>query len=469
MNRRRIKLFPAKRLLNDFFKVDRYWVSYELYHTQDAAKKEDVTKEDPYAWDDKPTEEPGEGMSAYARRLNFERGDAVGVLLLNVDTRSVVLVQQFKLPTLLGRRRDDPALQDGWVTETMAGMIGSDEAAEAAAIRETLEETGYEIKDPEFICKFLSSPGGTSERIFLYYAGVSNSRRRGWKGTSDDDTSGGIGDENIKVFEVSVNELFDNLKNGKIDDPKLAIAAYWLKDNIHRFEKLSPGTRRFAVKDRPGLIVGYKTGELKFVKGLSGWVNPENSDMIMDRFIGRSISASIRSLGANRDGDSILEDTIQDSLRGMIGERAHVKIGTVLPTESGMLRGSHQVKTIFHVALVQGTLGEGVRAEQRDLRRCTENVLERVEEENRKFWRKFCNNCVDKILIPMMGAGEGGLQVDDVAEEIIPPSIDFLRSTPNPTLKEIYFLAYRLREKNACDKVFARYCEDGTLKPLKDE
>src|ERR1700733_680825 len=437
--RRRVEIKSEKRLFDDFFKIDEYSISFEQYDGR---------------------------MSADQRRLNFERGDAVGVLLLNVDTRSVVLVRQFKLPTLIGRRRDDPAIQDGWVTETMAGMIAPDETAEDAAIRETLEETGYEIESPDVICKFLSSPGGTSERIFLYFAGVSNSRRPGWKGTSDDDASGGIGDENIKVFEVSVNDLFDQLTKGEIDDPKLAIAAYWLKDNMPRFERLAPGTQRYAVKGKPGLIVGYKTGDLKTVKGVSAWVNPENSDMIMDRFIGRSISASIRSLGANRDGDSILEDTIQDSLRGMIGERAHVKIGTVLPTESGMLRGSHQVKTIFHVALVQGSLGEGVSAERKDLRPCTECVLERAEKENRRFWRKFWNNCVDTILFPMMGAGEGGLRIDDVAEAIIPPAVDFLTSTPNPTLKEIYFLAYRLREKNACDKIFAKYCRDGILEPL---
>jgi O-acetyl-ADP-ribose deacetylase (regulator of RNase III) len=92
--------------------------------------------------------------------------------------------------------------------------------------------------------------------------------------------------------------------------------------------------------------------------------------------------------------------------------------------------------------------------------------LERAEQENNGFWRKFWNNGIDAILFPMMGAGEGGLRVDDVAEEIIPPAVEFLTSTPNPTLKEIYFLAYRLREKNACDKVFARYCRDGILEPL---
>jgi nudix-type nucleoside diphosphatase (YffH/AdpP family) len=439
--RRRVEIKSQKRLFDDFFKIDEYIVSYQKYDGE---------------------------MSADQRRLNFERGDAVAVLLFNTDTRSVVLVQQFKLPTLIGRRREDPAIQDGWITETMAGMIGPNETADEAAIRETLEETGYEIGSPELICKFLSSPGGTSERIFLYYAEVSGARRPGWKGTSDDDASGGIGDENIKVFEVSVNELFDQLAKGAIDDPKLAIAAYWLKDNMPRIEKLGYSTRRYAIKGKPGLVIGYKTGDLKYVKGVCAWVNAENSDMMMDRFIGRSVSATIRALGANKEGDSIVDDTIQDSLRGLIGEQAHVKIGTVLVTESGMLRGTHQVKAVLHVALVQGSLGEGVRADPKDLRPCVEKVLDRAEQENTGFWRKLWSNCFDSMLFPMMGAGEGGLSIDAVAGEIIPAAIDYFQSTPGPTVKEIYFLAFRLREKNACDKIFTRYCKNGILEPLRD-
>jgi nudix-type nucleoside diphosphatase (YffH/AdpP family) len=157
-------------------------------------------------------------MSDYIRRLNFERGDAVGVLLFNIDTRSVVLVEQFKLPSLLGRRRENPAITDGWITEVMAGMINPNELPEQTAIRETMEETGYEIENPRLICKFLSSPGGTSERIFLYFATVTDSRRPGKDAI-------GVGDENIRVLEKSVNKLFDELEKGEIDDPKLAIAA----------------------------------------------------------------------------------------------------------------------------------------------------------------------------------------------------------------------------------------------------
>ena len=42
----------------------------------------------------------------------------------------------------------------------MAGMIRAGETPEDAVARETLEETGYSIKDPELIATFFSSPAG---------------------------------------------------------------------------------------------------------------------------------------------------------------------------------------------------------------------------------------------------------------------------------------------------------------------
>lgn len=194
---RKAEIKKRARLFDDVFKIDEVVVAHER---QDG------------------------GMSPGQRRLIFERGDAVGVLLYNVDTRAVVLVDQFKVPTLIGRRRDNPSTMDGWITETVAGMIDCNETPEAAVIREAMEETGYKIKNPKLIGKFFSSPGGTSERILLYFAAVTDADKIG-KG-------GGIGDEDIEVVQLPADELFDQLAKGLIEDPKLAIAAYWLKQQL---------------------------------------------------------------------------------------------------------------------------------------------------------------------------------------------------------------------------------------------
>lgn len=196
MSSRRVNVRSQKPLLDDSFKANEVIVSHRRHDGK---------------------------MSPDQRRLVFERGDAVAALLFNVDTRSVVLVEQFS-PGLIGRRRDDPTTTDGWITEVVAGMINESETAEDAVTRETLEETGYKIKNPLLICKFFSSPGGTSERIFLYFAKVSESERP--------DKGGGLADEDIKVVQVGVNDLFDRLARGLIDDPKLAIGAYWLQGHM---------------------------------------------------------------------------------------------------------------------------------------------------------------------------------------------------------------------------------------------
>jgi nudix-type nucleoside diphosphatase (YffH/AdpP family) len=429
-------LRPPERVFKGFFNIDQYSVSFERY---------DGT------------------MSKPCQRLNFERGDAVGVLLFNLDTRSVVLVEQFKLPTLIGRRRDGVTL-NGWIVEVMAGMIKDGETAEATAIRETEEETGYLIDNPQPICKFLSSPGGTSERIFLYFATVTDAKRSPPEDPKKD--ARGVDDEDIKVLQVSINDLFDRLEKGQIDDPKLAIAAYWLKDNMAGIEALSPNTVEYEIVGKPGLIVGYKTGDIKDVHGVDVWVNGENSDMMMDRFIGGSVSARIRAMGANKDGNVVVEDTIQEALRGLMGERAKVDIGRVLITESGMLRQDNDVQRIFHVAVLEGSLAPAIKPRVADLRPCVEAVLKELERENKKLLRLFSENYLESVLIPMIGAGEGALPIQTVADEIIPAAVDHFKSVPNSTVKKVYFLAFRLREKNACDKVLERYCEQGVLRRL---
>jgi nudix-type nucleoside diphosphatase (YffH/AdpP family) len=198
---RRIEIRRQKRLFDDFFKIDELIVSHQQYDGR---------------------------MSGEDRRLVFERGDAVAVLLFDGDARSVVLVEQFKAPSLIGRRRDNPSTTDGWITELVAGIIDAGETTEQAVIREAFEETGYRIgSNPKLIAKFFSSPGGSSERVFIYWARVSDAQREARGGGLD-------GEEDIKVFQLEVDNLFDRLARGVIDDPKLAIAAYWLKDNIDR-------------------------------------------------------------------------------------------------------------------------------------------------------------------------------------------------------------------------------------------
>src|SRR5262249_52942775 len=143
------------------------------------------------------------------------------------------------------------------------------------------------------------SPGGSSERIFLYYAVVENADKVGPAGGKA--TEG----EDIRVVALPPEELFERLRAGSLDDPKLIIAAYHLKDRL-KIEPpkrviLSPTTIKYGKLPKRKSILGIKTGEILKVTGVDIWVNSENTDMMMDRIIGRTISANIRYGGAEKD------------------------------------------------------------------------------------------------------------------------------------------------------------------------
>ena len=147
-------------------------------------------------------------------RLCFERGDSVAILIYEKDTDSLLFTNQFRYPTTKEK--------NGWILELTAGTIESkeDDATERA-IKEVEEEIGYKIGDIEFINSFFVSPGGTSERIFLYYSEV-DSTNKVFEG-------GGMKYENedIQLVKTKKNEVIDHLKNNQIRDAKTLIGIQW--------------------------------------------------------------------------------------------------------------------------------------------------------------------------------------------------------------------------------------------------
>jgi ADP-ribose pyrophosphatase len=405
-----------RRVFDGFFKLDEVTVSHRQF---DGA------------------------MSADKKLLVLERGDAVAALIFNRDAGQVVLVEQFRAPTL------EKSRNNGWMFETVAGMIRAGETPEQTVAREVSEETGYQIKDPEHIATFFSSPGGTSERIFLYYAVVQNADKTGPGGGRRDEG------EDIRPVTMYPDELFERLRQAGIDDPKLIIAAHHLKERIRfdpkKREVLNPGTVRFAMKANRQLKVGIKTGEILEVQDVDVWVNSENTDMMMDRIIDKSISANIRYGGAEKDRKgAVLVDTIANDLRRKLNGRVYVSIGSVLETEPGAL-ASQGVKRIIHVAAVDGAgPGKGVRADPEAISNCLSKALEYVHTRNSR-WR-LIPSPDRSILVPLLGTGEGGLTVGQVAPSLVDAAVRFLDGNLHTALREIYLLAYVKPDKDACMK-----------------
>lgn len=161
-------------------------------------------------------------MGAPVRRLSLERGDSVAVILHDRTLGSVVLVNQFKFPTA----EKGP----GWIVEALAGVIDAGETPETAAVREAREETGYRVERVERIGTFYVSPGGSSERIWLYYAEVFGADRVS--------PGGGLASEgeDIELVFLPEGELEHVLASDTIQDAKTLVGLHWLRDRL-RVEK----------------------------------------------------------------------------------------------------------------------------------------------------------------------------------------------------------------------------------------
>jgi nudix-type nucleoside diphosphatase (YffH/AdpP family) len=87
--------------------------------------------------------------------------------------------------------------------------------------REVLEESGYEIERLHHINTFYLSPGGSSERIILYYAEVTDANRVGPGGGHRNDG------EDIRLLEIPLARLQSQVAAGRIADAKTLVAIFW--------------------------------------------------------------------------------------------------------------------------------------------------------------------------------------------------------------------------------------------------
>ena len=104
------------------------------------------------------------------------------------EGRHILLVEQFRVP--LGR----------FCLELPAGLVGDDaagEEAEAAAIRELEEETGYRAARMRDLGAYYSSPGMVSESFTLLRA----------EGLTRVGEGGGVAHENIVVHRVPLGGI----------------------------------------------------------------------------------------------------------------------------------------------------------------------------------------------------------------------------------------------------------------------
>jgi len=154
------------------------------------------------------------GWSRTLVRELFQRGNCVAVLPYDPLRDQVVLIEQFRVGPL---KNDDPK----WMLEIVAGAVEPGETPEAVALRELREECGCAPQALYRIGEFYTSPGGSSEKVTLFWARVDSEGIGGIHGLEAED-------EDIRVLVLPFREAFARLERGEINSAIPIIALQWL-------------------------------------------------------------------------------------------------------------------------------------------------------------------------------------------------------------------------------------------------
>ena len=162
-------------------------------------------------------------MSTEISRLSFERGDAVSAIMHNPADDTIVMIEQFRYPAY--------AKTGGWLIEFPAGVVEEGEDPADTMHREIEEETGYRASALQHIHTFFVSPGGSSERIFQYYARIDPADRINGGGGLDEES------EDIRVLHPTIDEALDLMRQGRITNATAIIGLQWLQLNRENLPK----------------------------------------------------------------------------------------------------------------------------------------------------------------------------------------------------------------------------------------
>ncbi|EOX7621049.1 ADP-ribose diphosphatase [Proteus mirabilis] len=183
-----VELISKKTLYKGFFRMNEYRFKHRLFKG---------------------------GWSAEVKREVFERGHAGVLLAYDPKRDEVVLIEQIRIPAY-------ETSQTPWLLEVIAGMVEEGESPEEVVRREATEEAGITIGRCKPIVSYLSSPGGTSERMYVYVGEVDATTAIGIHGLACEN-------EDIRVHVVSREQAYQWVEEGIIDNAASVIALQWLQ------------------------------------------------------------------------------------------------------------------------------------------------------------------------------------------------------------------------------------------------
>ncbi|EKN3560837.1 TPA: GDP-mannose pyrophosphatase NudK [Yersinia enterocolitica] len=145
------------------------------------------------------------GTSVQQIREVYDRGNGATILLYNRPNGTVLLINQFRMPTYVNGN------PDGMLLETCAGLLDNDSPEECIR-REAMEETGYQVDNVQKLFEAYMSPGGVTEIVHFFAAEYHVAQK-----VTDEV---GVEDEVIEVVELPFTEAIAMIADGRIKDGK---------------------------------------------------------------------------------------------------------------------------------------------------------------------------------------------------------------------------------------------------------
>lgn len=157
------------------------------------------------------------GWSDGIVRELVRRDDGAAVLLYDPRADKLVFIEQFRIGAM-------HVPGGAWTTEIVAGAIHDGESPEQVVHREAIEEANCRIEALIPICRYLVSPGGTTEAIHLFCGKVEAAQAGGIHGLTEEG-------EDIQVVVMSWDEALNALHQGRLNSAAPILAMQWLVMN----------------------------------------------------------------------------------------------------------------------------------------------------------------------------------------------------------------------------------------------
>lgn len=148
----------------------------------------------------------------------------VAVLPYDPYADKVVLIERFRVGAM-------DELAGPWQIELPSGMYDPDGlSTEDRAFIEAETVASLNLMDVECVCRYLSSPGFTNEKVYLYCGGVV------FDEAGADHWAAGLRDE-VSCHLMDRAEAFGAMQEGYINNAVTIIALQWLQLNYERLRE----------------------------------------------------------------------------------------------------------------------------------------------------------------------------------------------------------------------------------------